>query len=111
MPVSRAFATGDPDVVIHVPGYLGRSIVGELVDVAFSEGIAAVESLLEDVRQLVELSELPAGQLSVRSRANGGRVLVILLAGRKGQRKRVSDAIPLRENAVLSLTSKYRKKE
>lgn len=51
-------------------GYEGCLLLGELVDIRVGDGVGAVESLLEEVGELVELAELPACELSELARAD-----------------------------------------
>lgn len=50
--------------------YEGGLLLGELVDVGIGDVVGAVESLLEEVRELVELAEVPAGELGELARAD-----------------------------------------
>jgi len=64
-----------------------------LIDVLLGDRIGGVESSLEEVRKLVELSELPFREGSVGSTADGRRILVVFLLSERNKGERYIESV------------------
>lgn len=76
------------EIKVSVPHENSNPLLRELVDILLRNGIALVQPDLKEMRQLVELAELPFGEGSIGSTSDGRRILVILLPFERERRTR-----------------------